>query len=104
MRLNVRLNADSSRLESLREKLKNANLLEDRQADIKRENAELELRLGRDHVANDGNIRAAIALVDRTISELYDDRQGNLLIEPREDGPHFNVSIGAAVTRAASTR
>lgn len=93
LRLNERWSEESSRLEALREKLKNANLLEDRQADIKRENAELEQRLGR-YAANEENIKAATALVDHAISELYDDRQGNLLIEPHEDGPHFKLSIG----------
>jgi uncharacterized protein YydD (DUF2326 family) len=93
MRLNDRLGQESSRLERLRENLKNAHILENKTTENKRESAELEMRLQQDYASHEDRIKEATALVDHAISELYDDRDGYLFIEPHEDGPRFLLSI-----------
>jgi uncharacterized protein YydD (DUF2326 family) len=46
-------------------------------------------------------IGAATRLVDHAIAALYDDRTGNLLIEPRKNGPVFTLSIGGGGNQGA---
>lgn len=84
----------ASRLETLREKLRNANILENKTAETKRESADLELRLQKDYDEHAADIAAATRLVDHAIRALYDDRVGNLLIAPTKNGPTFSVTIG----------
>jgi uncharacterized protein YydD (DUF2326 family) len=91
------LNADFATLQSradvLRDKLKNASLLENQVLQGKRESAELEIRLQEDHKAEEASINAATARVDRAIAELYDDRKGNLIIGTSKNGPKIEISI-----------
>ena len=84
----------TNRLEILREKLINANILENKIAERKKDSAELELRLQKDYELNAPEIATATRLVDAAIGALYDDRTGNLLIAPTKNGPTFTVTIG----------
>jgi uncharacterized protein YydD (DUF2326 family) len=94
MHIQDELGQASSRLETLREKLKNANVLENKKAEVKKDSAELELRLANDHAEHEDAIGAATVLVDHAIGALYDDRTGNLLIESTKNGPAFTLTIG----------
>jgi uncharacterized protein YydD (DUF2326 family) len=93
-RIHDELGQATSRAETLREKLKNANILEHKTTEMKKDSAELELRLQKDYEDRSEEISAATRLVDRAIAALYDDRTGNLLIEPNKSGPTFTLSIG----------
>jgi uncharacterized protein YydD (DUF2326 family) len=92
-RIHDELGTASSRAELLREKLRNANILEHKTTEMKKDSAELELRLHKDYDERSDAISAATRLVDHAIAALYDDRTGNLLIEPKKTGPSFTVSI-----------
>ena len=77
----------------MREKLKNASILENNVAQQRRDSADLEIKLQEDHKTNEAAIKSATVKVDRAISELYDDRTGNLIIEASKDGPQLAISL-----------
>jgi uncharacterized protein YydD (DUF2326 family) len=93
MRIHDELGQASSRAETLRQNLQNANILENKTAEAKKDSADLELRLQKDYETHGDAISAATRLVDHAIAALYDDRTGNLLIEPKKTGPTFTLSI-----------
>ena len=101
MLIHDELGQASSRAETLRQTLQNANVLENRTAESKKDSAELELRLQKDYESRGNEIGAATKLVDHAIAALYDDRTGNLLIEPRKTGPVFTLSIGGGGNQGA---
>jgi uncharacterized protein YydD (DUF2326 family) len=101
MRIHDELGQASSRAETLRQTLVNANVLENKRAETKKDSAEMELRLQKDYEAHGDAIGAATRLVDHAIAALYDDRTGNLLIEPRKTGPTFTLSIGGGGNQGA---
>lgn len=83
----------TARAEVLRDRLRNAGILESSQATQRIEGAELERRLQEDHAANEGAIKNATVLFDQAIARLYDDRTGNLVITATKDGPKFEITI-----------
>lgn len=93
MRIHDELGQASSRAETLRQNLQNANILENKTAEAKKHSAELELSLQKDYESHGDEISAATRLVDHAIASLYDDRTGNLVIEPKKTGPAFTLSI-----------
>jgi uncharacterized protein YydD (DUF2326 family) len=101
MRIHDELGQASSRAETLRQTLQNANVLENKTAETKKDSAEMELRLQKDYEARGDEIGGATRLVDHAIAALYDDRTGNLLIEPRKTGPAFTLSIGGGGNQGA---
>jgi uncharacterized protein YydD (DUF2326 family) len=82
-----------SRAETLRSKLQHAGALENNQTQMKAEAAELELKLLQNYEQDEEKIKRATVLVDRAIRELYDDRNGNLIIEASRTGPKFSIDI-----------
>jgi uncharacterized protein YydD (DUF2326 family) len=63
----------SNRADALRTKLQNANILENKVAQTKRDSADLEIRLQEDHKRSENAIKYATVKVDHAIAELYDD-------------------------------
>ncbi len=84
---------NSNRADTLRTKLQNAIILENKLAQTKRDSADLEIRLQEDHKRSENAIRYATVKVDHAIAELYDDRTGNLIVTPSKNGPQIDVSI-----------
>jgi uncharacterized protein YydD (DUF2326 family) len=85
--------AMTNRAEILRTKLQNANILENKAAQTKRDSADLEIRLQQDHERNENAIKYATVKVDHAIAELYDDRTGNLVIAATKNGPQIEIAI-----------
>jgi uncharacterized protein YydD (DUF2326 family) len=85
--------ANSNRADALRTKLQNANILENKVAQTKRDSADLEMRLQEDHKRSENAIKYATVKVDHAIAELYDDRTGNLIVTPSKNGPQIDISI-----------
>jgi uncharacterized protein YydD (DUF2326 family) len=83
----------SSRADQLRTKLQNATILESQLTQTKRDSADLELKLQEDHKNEEAAINNATAKVDCAISELYDDRKGNLIVAPSKSGPKIDIAI-----------
>jgi uncharacterized protein YydD (DUF2326 family) len=77
----------------LLEKLRNAEILEGRKTQSQIERLTLHERLQADHKARADEIRAATRRVDATIRDLYDDRQGNLIVDATVKGPEFRIDI-----------
>jgi uncharacterized protein YydD (DUF2326 family) len=84
---------NSNRADGLRTKLQNANILENKVAQTKRDSADLEIRLQEDHKRSENTIKYATVKVDHAIAELYDDRTGNLIVTPSKNGPQIDISI-----------
>jgi len=93
IRLHEELATFTSRAETLRMKLQNANILENNVAQQKLEAADLQLRLQEDYKKNEPAIKNATVKVDQIIGELYDDRTGNLIITAGRNGPEISISI-----------
>jgi len=83
----------TSRAETLRSKLQNANILENKVAQTKRDSADLEIRLQDDLKRSENAIKYATVKVDQAISELYDDRTGNLIVTSSKNGLQIAISI-----------
>ncbi|MCP1549374.1 MULTISPECIES: DUF2326 domain-containing protein [Methylobacteriaceae] len=82
-----------SEVELLREKLRNAEILEGKKSLLLQERASLLQRLQADHRERGDALRSATLMIDRSITELYDDRYGNLIVEATPKGPEFRISI-----------
>lgn len=93
LRLQEELGEWSARAEMLRSKLKHTAVLENDRAQLKAEGAELELKLQQSFAESEDAIKRATVLVDQAISELYDDRTGNLIITASRSGPQFRIDI-----------
>ncbi|WP_127110197.1 ABC-three component system protein [Pararhodobacter zhoushanensis] len=93
VRLQEELGKYSARAEMLRSKLQHAAVLENNRVQLKAESAELELKLQQSLADSDSSIKRATVLVDQAISELYDDRTGNLIIAPSRLGPQIRIDI-----------
>ncbi|WP_424628519.1 ABC-three component system protein [Bradyrhizobium sp. SYSU BS000235] len=84
---------NSNRADALRTKLQNANILENKIAQTKRDSADLEIMLQEDHKRSENVIKYATVKVDQAIAELYDDRTGNLVVTPSKNGPQIDIVI-----------
>jgi uncharacterized protein YydD (DUF2326 family) len=92
-----RMSEELASLESqaaiLREKLRNAELLEGKKTQLQKERATLLEKLQADHHRHESELHSAILKVDRAISDLYDDRKGNFIIKATAKGPEFRITI-----------
>ena len=93
IRLNEALAEQVARAELLRSKLQHAAVLENNRTQLKAEVADLELQLQQSLAASEDAIKRATVLVDHAITELYDDRTGNLIIEASRTGPQIRIDI-----------
>lgn len=93
LRLQEELGKFAARSEMLRSKLQHAAILENNRVQLKAEGAELELKLQQGVAASESAIKRATVLVDQAISELYDDRTGNLIIAASRSGPQIRIDI-----------
>ncbi len=93
IRLQEDLGVLSSRAETLKSKLQYAAAFENNVAQLKRETADLQIKLQDEHKRDEDRIKKATVMVDRVIGELYDDRTGNLIIEAAKNGPQVKIDI-----------
>lgn len=93
IRLREQVGELASRAETLRSKLQHVAALENSQAQLKAEGAELQLRLQQNYEEDEDAIKRATVLVDQAITQLYDDRTGNLIVEASRSGPKFRIDI-----------
>lgn len=77
----------------LREKLRNAEILEGKKNQAQIERLTLHERLQADHRQREDVLRAAMRRIDAAISGLYDDRRGNLIVDATSKGPEFRINI-----------
>ncbi|MDQ0466335.1 uncharacterized protein YydD (DUF2326 family) [Caulobacter ginsengisoli] len=78
---------------SLGERFKAAELLEGESTQLKLDRTNIKLRLQADHHARKDLLDEAVVHVAETISDLYDDRTGGLVVEATENGPEFRIHI-----------
>jgi uncharacterized protein YydD (DUF2326 family) len=78
---------------TLRERFKAAEVLEGESAQLDIDRAHLKRRLQEDHQLRAPVLEKAILLIADAISELYDDRSGQFIVEATENGPEFKISI-----------
>ncbi|WP_292058282.1 ABC-three component system protein, partial [Mesorhizobium sp.] len=78
---------------ALRERFKAAEVLEGESAQLDIDRAHLKRRLQEDHQLRAPVLEKAILLIADAISELYDDRTGQFIVEATENGPEFKISI-----------
>ena len=93
IRLQEELASERIRRDGLETKLQNANALENDSAGQKRDEAELFVKLQDSVLTHEEKIRDAVAGVDHAIRALYDDRDGNLIIEAVKSGISFSIQI-----------
>ena len=77
----------------LKEKLRNAEILEGRKNQAQIERLTLHERLQADHRQREDVLRTAMRRIDAAISGLYDDRRGNLIVDATNKGPGFRITI-----------
>jgi uncharacterized protein YydD (DUF2326 family) len=78
---------------SLRERFKAAEMLEGEVTQLEIDRSNLKRRLQEDHQQRRAVLDEAILVVAETISELYDDRMGQFVVEATRNGPEFHISI-----------
>ncbi|AIQ90686.1 MULTISPECIES: ABC-three component system protein [Methylobacterium] len=77
----------------LKEKLRNAEILEGKKNQAQIERLTLHERLQADHRQREDVLRAAMRRIDAAIADLYDDRRGNLIVDATNKGPEFRINI-----------
>lgn len=78
---------------SLRERFKAAEILEGEATQLEIDRSNLKRRLQEDHQQRRAILDEAILVIAETISELYDDRMGQFVVEATKNGPEFRISI-----------
>lgn len=78
---------------SLSQRFQAAELLEGQKTELEIERSRLRLRLQADHQARKSRLNDAILFIGKLISELYDDRTGEFVVEASESGPNFGITI-----------
>ena len=78
---------------SLRERFQAAEILEGEVTQLEIDRNNLKRRLQEDHQQRRAVLDEVILLVAEAISELYDDRQGNFVVDATKNGPEFRISI-----------
>ncbi|TXN04875.1 DUF2326 domain-containing protein [Methylobacterium sp. WL64] len=75
------------------EKLGNASELEGKKNEFQIRRLRIHERLQADHRERVDVLTTAMRRIDATISDLYDDRRGNLIVEATPKGPDFRINI-----------
>lgn len=78
---------------SLRERFKTAELLEGEKTKLDIERANIKRRLQEDHQARKKKLDEAILIIGSAISELYEDRIGEFMVDAGDSGPEFKITI-----------
>jgi uncharacterized protein YydD (DUF2326 family) len=78
---------------ALRERFNAAEILEGEVTQLAIDRANLKRRLQEDHRQRKAALDEAILIVAEAMSELYDDRSGNFVVEATNNGPEFRISI-----------
>jgi uncharacterized protein YydD (DUF2326 family) len=78
---------------ALRERYQAAEILEGEVTQLEIDRNNLKRRLQEDHQQRRGMLDEVILLIAEAIAELYDDRQGNFVVEATKNGPEFRISI-----------
>ncbi len=93
----VRMQGDLAQLEAtaanLKQRFAAAEALEGESTQIALEKVNLTRRLQADHHGRKDALDQAILMLAEAIAELYDDRQGRLVVEATETGPRFSIQI-----------
>jgi uncharacterized protein YydD (DUF2326 family) len=101
----TKLQEEFSRLrgeaENLREKLKVAEQVERDSTTLKIERAQLSRQLQDDYVERDDTRKEAILIFERLSNALYE-KAGSLIIDPTENGPHFDVKLDSSRSKGIS--
>jgi len=78
---------------SLRERFKAVEILEGEATLLAIDRANLKRRLQEDHQQRKAALDDAILIIAEAMSELYDDRSGQFVVEATANGPEFRISI-----------
>lgn len=78
---------------SLQEKFKTAEILEGETTQLNIDRANIMQRLQEDHQARKSKLDQAILCIGESISELYEDRVGEFVVEATDSGPEFRIAI-----------
>lgn len=78
---------------SLRERYNAAEVLEGTTSQLNIDRAHIRQRLQDDHRARRERLNAAILFIGAAISELYEDRVGQFVVDATDSGPQFSISI-----------
>jgi uncharacterized protein YydD (DUF2326 family) len=78
---------------SLKQRFAAAEVLQGESTQIALERVNLTRRLQADHHGREDILDEAILMLAEAIAELYDDRQGRLVVEATETGPKFSIQI-----------
>jgi uncharacterized protein YydD (DUF2326 family) len=78
---------------SLRERFQAAEILEGEATQLEIDRSNLKRRLQEDHQQRRAVLDETILLIAETISELYDDRSGEFVVEATRNGPEFRIKI-----------
>lgn len=93
----VRMQGELAQLEAtaanLKQRFAAAEALEGESTQIALERVNLTRRLQADHHGREDILDDAILMLAEAIAELYDDRQGRLVVEATETGPKFSIQI-----------
>ncbi len=101
----TKLQEEFSRLrgeaEHLSEKLKVAEQVERDSTTLKIERAQLSRQLQDDYIERDDIRKEAILIFERLSNALYE-KAGSLIIDPTENGPHFDVKLDSSRSKGIS--
>ncbi len=68
-------------------------MLEGNKTQLDIDRANIKRRLQEDHQARKSKLDQAILLIGRAISELYEDRTGEFVVDATDSGPEFRITI-----------
>jgi uncharacterized protein YydD (DUF2326 family) len=91
--LQKQLTRAQEELAQLRRDYSTALTLESGKARLEFERKEVELRIREDHEARSDRLEHAALIVRELVRELYDDRNGNLVVKVTTNGPEFSIKI-----------
>ena len=78
---------------TLKQRYQASEMLEGQTAKLEHDRSSIWLRLLEDHSTRHLQIETLTLQVLNTISQLYDDRKGGLIVEVTENGPEFKITI-----------
>ncbi|WP_373533045.1 ABC-three component system protein [Vampirovibrio sp.] len=78
---------------ALRQRFQTAEILEGETTKLDIERANIKRRLQEDHHARKTKLDTAIRSIGNSISDLYDDRSGEFVVEATDNGPEFKITI-----------
>ena len=78
---------------SLKKRFEAAEIIEGEATKLNIERADIQRRLQEDHQVRKSRIDDAIILIGNAISNLYEDRTGEFVVDATENGPEFSITI-----------